>query len=73
MLKKRLEDTFYLFANGINDLSHLVLLIIFETIYVLMTVDATCCLLLCSFLVPCRKVCFREPFNSLLCAAIDIF
>ena len=45
ILKKRLEDMFYL-AYGVNDLSHLVVLIIFETINVLMTVDASCRLLL---------------------------
>ena len=33
-MKKRLEDVFNLFAYGINDLSHLVVLIIFETINV---------------------------------------
>ena len=46
ILKKRLEDIFYLLAYGVNDLSHLVVLIIFETINVLMTVDASCRLLL---------------------------
>ena len=46
ILKKRFEDIFYLFAYGVNDLSHLVVLIIFETINVLMTVDASCRLLL---------------------------
>ena len=45
-MKKRLEDIFYLFAYGVNDLSHLVVLIIFETINVLMIVDASCRLLL---------------------------
>ena len=44
--EKRFEDIFYLFAHGVNDLSHLVVLIIFETINVLMTVDASCRLLL---------------------------
>ena len=44
--KKRFEDIFYLFAYGVNDLSHLVVLIIFETINVLMTVVASCRLLL---------------------------
>ena len=42
MSKERLEDIFHLFAYGVNDLSHLVVLIIFETINVLMTVDASC-------------------------------
>ena len=46
ILKKKLENIFYLFAYGVNDSSHLVLLIIFETINVLMTVDASCRLLL---------------------------
>ena len=46
ILKKRLEDIFYLLAYGVNDLSHLVVLILFETINVLMTVDASCRLLL---------------------------
>ena len=45
-MKKRLDDIFYLFAYGVNDLSHLVVMIIFETINVLMTVDASCRLLL---------------------------
>ena len=44
--RKWLEDIFYLFAYGVNDLSHLVVLIIFETINVLMIVDASCRLLL---------------------------
>ena len=38
ILKKKLENIFYLFAYGVNDSSHLVVLIIFETIDVLMTV-----------------------------------
>ena len=46
ILKKRFEDIFYLLAYGVNDLSHLVVLIIFEMINVLMTVDASCHLLL---------------------------
>ena len=46
ILKKRFEDIFNLLAYGVNDLSHLVVLIIFETINVLMTVDASCRLLL---------------------------
>ena len=46
ILKKRFEDIFNLLAYGVDDLSHLVVLIIFETINVLMTVDASCCLLL---------------------------
>ena len=45
ILKKRLEDVFYLLAYGVNDFSHLIVLIIFETINVLMTVDASCRLL----------------------------
>ena len=45
-MKKRLEDVFYLLAYGVNDFSHLIVLIIFETINVLMTVDASCRLLL---------------------------
>ena len=40
-MKKRLEDIFYLFAYGVNDLSHLLVLIIFETINVLMTFVAS--------------------------------
>ena len=40
-MKKRLEDIFYLLVYGVNDLSHLVLLIIFETINVLMSVEAS--------------------------------
>ena len=46
ILKKRFEDIFNLLAYGVDDLSHLVVLIIFETINVLMTVDVSCRLLL---------------------------
>ena len=54
-LKKRLWHFFfffffYLFAYGVKDLSHLLVLIIFETINVLMAVDASCPLLLLQFL-----------------------
>ena len=35
-MKKRFEDLFYLFAYGVNDLSHLVVLIIFKKINVLL-------------------------------------
>ena len=72
-MKKRLEEMFYLFAYGVNDLSLLAVLIIFETINVLMTVDASCRLLVCSFLVPRREVCFGELFDSLSCVVLDIF
>ena len=41
---KSVEEIFYLFAYGVSDLSHLVVLIIFETINDLMT--ASCRLLL---------------------------
>ena len=41
-MKKRLEEIFYLFAYGVNDLSYLVFFITFETINVLRTVDASC-------------------------------
>ena len=34
-MKKRLKEIFYLFSCGVNDLSHLVVLIIFKTINVL--------------------------------------
>ena len=37
---------FYLFAYGVNDSSHLVVLTLFETVNVLMKVDASCHLLL---------------------------
>ena len=46
ILKEKLENIFFLFAYGVNDSSHLVVFIIFETINVLMTVDASCRLLL---------------------------
>ena len=46
ILKKKLENIFYLFAYGVNDSSHVVVLIIFETINVLIIVDASCRLLL---------------------------
>ena len=57
-----------LFAYGVDDLSHLVVLIIFETMDVLMN-TASCCLLCLFYLVPRRKVCFGELFGSLSCAA----
>ena len=41
-----MEDMFYLFVYGVSDLSHLVVLIIFETINVLVTVHASRRLLL---------------------------
>ena len=69
-MKKRLEDIFYLFAYGVNDLSHLVVLIIFETINVLMTVDASCRLLLLFLSGSWQE---GELFDSLSCAALDIF
>ena len=69
-MKKRLEDIFYLFAYGVNDLSYLVVLIIFETVNVLMTVDASCRLLLL-FLE--GKYALEKLFDSLSCAALDIF
>ena len=40
-MKKRLEDIFYPFAYGVNDLSQLFVLPIFETINVPLTVDAS--------------------------------
>ena len=47
ILKKRFgENFFYLFAYGVNDLSHLVVLTLFATVNVLMIVDASCHLLL---------------------------
>ena len=46
-MKKELENISYKFAYGVNDLSHLVILIIFETINDLMIiVDESCRLLL---------------------------
>ena len=45
-MNERSQEIFYLFAYGVNDLSHLVVLIAFETINVLTTVDASCRLLL---------------------------
>ena len=70
-MKKRLEDIFYLFAYGVNDfLSHLVVFIIFETVNVLMTVDASCRLLL---LFLAGKYALEKLFDSLSCAALDIF
>ena len=65
-MKKRLEDIFYLFAYGVNDLSYLVVLIIF----VLMTVDASWRLLL---LFLAGKYALEKLFDSLSCAALDIF
>ena len=45
-IEEKIRGQFYLFASGVNDLSHLVVLIIFDTINVLITVDASCRLLL---------------------------
>ena len=45
-MNERSQEIFYLFAYGVNDLSHLVVLITFETINVLTIVDASCRLLL---------------------------
>ena len=66
-IEERLLENYL--PNGVNDLPHLVVLIIFETMNVLMKVDASCCLLLLFYLVPRRKVCFGELFSSLSCAA----
>ena len=41
-MKRRLEEIFYLCAYRVIDLSPLVVLMIFETISVLMTIDASC-------------------------------
>ena len=72
-MKKRLEDIFYLFAYGVNDLSHLLVLIIFETINVLMAVDASCRLLLLFLSGSSRESYFskgekRPPEMRLPCA-----
>ena len=41
-MKKRLEGIFHVYAYGVNDLSHLVVLLIFETInWVLVKVAAS--------------------------------
>ena len=74
-IEEKIREIFFIYLPmESNVLSHLVVLIIFETINVLkwqQTHHAVCrC---CSFLVPCRKVCFRELFDSLLCATLDIF
>ena len=61
---------FYLFAYGVNDLSHLVFLITFETINVLTTVDASC---LSFWFLAGKYALAGELFDSLSCAAIDIF
>ena len=45
-IEEKIRGQFYQFASGVNDLSHLVVLIIFDTINVLITVDASCRLLL---------------------------
>ena len=44
--EEKMRGIFFLFDYGVNDLSHLVVWIIFKTINVLMTVDASCRLLL---------------------------
>ena len=45
-IEEKIRGHFFLFAYGVNDLSHVVVLIIFEKINVLMTVDASCRFLL---------------------------
>ena len=73
-IEEKIRGHFYLFAYGVNDLSNLVVLIIFETINVLMTVDASCRLLLLFLSGPWQEsICFEELFDSLSCAALDIF
>ena len=73
-MKKRLGEIFYLLAYGVNDLSHLVVLIIFETINVLVTVDASCRLLLLFLSGSSQeKSMLGEFFDSMSCAALDIF
>ena len=72
-MKKRLEDIFYLFAYRVNDLSHLLVLIIFETINVLMAVDASCRLLLLFLSGSSQESYFskgekRRPEMRMLCA-----
>ena len=70
-MKKRLEDIFiYLPTESMIFLSHLVVLIIFETVNVLITVDASCRLLL---LFLAGKYALEKLFDSLSCAALDIF
>ena len=63
---------FYLFGEGVNDLSHLVVLSIFETISVLRTVDASCRLLLLFLSGSWQEVWFGELFDSLSCTALDM-
>ena len=70
MLKKRLEGIFYLCAYGVNDLSHLVVLLIFETVNVLMKVDASSRWLLLFLFGSSQE---SMLFDSLSCAALDIF
>ena len=45
-IEEKIREYFLSIAYGVNDLSHLVVLIIFEAINVLMTVNASCRLLL---------------------------
>ena len=56
---------FYLFAYGVNDLSLFVVLIKFETINVLMTVDASCRLLLLFLSDSSQETMLGELLNSL--------
>ena len=70
-IEEKIRGHFYLFAYGVNDLSHVGT--VFETINVLMTVDASCRLLVYPYLVARRKVCFGELFDSFSCAALDTF
>ena len=41
-IEEKIRGNFFRFAYGVIDLSHLVVLIIFEMISILMTVDALC-------------------------------
>ena len=65
-IEKKLEDIFYLFVYGVNDVSHLVVLIIFKTINVLMTVDASCHLLLVPFWFLAGKYALEN--SSIVCS-----
>ena len=75
-MKKRLEEIFNLFANGVNDLSYLVVLIIFETINV-RTNDRRRIMPFVASVSSCSwegiEVCFGELFDSLSSIALDIF
>ena len=70
-IEEKIRGNFFLFAYEVNDLSHLVVLIIFEMINVLMTVDTSCHLLFLFLSGSSQESMLGELFDSLSCAALE--